>query len=252
MMKPVQSLAALVLLGAALLPARARAGEVSVAVAANFTAPAKQLAAGFQMRTGNTLVLSFGASGTFAAEIVEGAPFEVFLSADQDRPRKLAAAGLAVRGSEFTYAIGKLALYSAKPGFVDAKGSVLSRGNFAHIAIADPKTAPYGAAALQTLNALGLSARLAPKIVRGKDISQTYQFVATGNAELGFIALSQVIHAKGGSQWLVPAGDYRPIRQDAVLLAAGAKDPAATAFLDYLKSPAAQAIIRSYGYATSP
>lgn len=242
--------AALVVLAA--LPAPARAASTAIAVAANFTEPAKRLAAAFELKTGDNVVLSFGASGQFATEITQGAPYEVFLSADIAKPKALIAAGLAGKSSLFTYAVGKLVLYSAKPGYVDAQGKVLSGGTFAHIAIADPKAAPYGKAGIETLKTLGLYDAVAPKIVIGKSIAQTYQFIATGNAELGFVALSQVINTKGGSQWLVPAADYKPIIQDAVLLKEGENDPVAKAFLAYLKTPEALAVIRSYGYTTKP
>lgn len=244
--------AATVLAVLATLPAPARAAVTSIAVAANFTVPAKRLAAAFALKTGDNVVLSFGSSGQFVTEITQGAPYEVFLSADAARPTKLAAMGLADKSSLFTYAIGKLVLYSAKPGYVDAAGKVLASGSFAHIAIADPKAAPYGAAGIETLKTLGLYEAAAPKVVIGKSIAQTYEFVATGNAELGFVALSQVITAKYGSQWLVPAADYTPIIQDAVLLKAGESDPVAKAFLAYVKTPEALAVIRSYGYATKP
>jgi molybdate transport system substrate-binding protein len=235
---------------AAMLPAHAAA--TSIAVAANFTAPAKRLAAAFALKTGDDVVLSFGSSGQFATEITQGAPYAVLLSADAGTPKKLIAASLADKSTLFTYAVGKLVLYSAKPGYVDAQGKVLSSASFAHIAIADPKAAPYGVAGVETLKTLGLYETLAPKIVTGKSIAQTYQFVATGNAELGFVALSQVINSKGGSEWLVPAADYKPIVQDAVLLKAGATDPVAKAFLAYLKTPEALTVIHSYGYTTAP
>jgi molybdate transport system substrate-binding protein len=240
--------AAVLLLGAA----PARAASVAVAVAANFTAPAKQLAAAFQQKTGDTVVLSFGASGQFFAQITQGAPFEVFLSADAARPKTLEANGLGVAGTSFTYAIGKLVLWSATPGLVDDQGKVLSTGKFAHIAIANPKSAPYGAAAVETMKALNVYDALTPKIVTGESINQAYQFTASGSAELGFVALSQVIKEKKGSEWLVPQTLYKPIIQDAVLLKPGADDPAAKAFLAYLKTPEALAVIRSYGYATAP
>ncbi|MGE4483139.1 molybdate ABC transporter substrate-binding protein [Acidocella sp.] len=234
-----------------LSPAMARAASTSIAVAANFTAPAKRLAAAFELKTGDNLVLSFGSSGQFLTEITQGAPYDIFLSADAKRPQKLAAMGLADQSSLFTYAVGKLVLYSAKPGYVDAQGKVLASDGFAHIAIADPKTAPYGAAGIDTLKAMGLYDKLASKIVIGKSISQTYQFVATGNAELGFVAYSQVVNVKTGSKWLVPDSDYQPIVQDAVLLKPGETDPVAKAFLAYLKTPEALAVIRSYGYGTA-
>ncbi len=234
------------------LPSMARAAILPVAVAANFAEPAKRLAAAFQLQTGDALALSFGASGGFVTQISQGAPYEIFLSADAVRPEKLVAQGLGVPGTRFAYATGKLALWSAQPGFVDAQGAVLRAGKFNHIAIANPKAAPYGAAAMQTLQALGLSSALAPKIVMGESIAQTYQFVASANAELGFVAYSQIIEGKGGSSWLVPQTMYTPIVQDAVLLKPGANDPAAKAFLAYLQSPAARAVIRSYGYSTAP
>jgi molybdate transport system substrate-binding protein len=239
--------AAALMLGAA----QARAASLSVAVAANFTEPAKQLAAAFQLKTGDSVSLSFGASGPFFTQITQGAPFEVFLSADTARPKKLVTMGLGVAGSEFTYAIGKLVLWSASPGVVDGEGKILSTGKFTHIAIANPKTAPYGEAGIETLKALGVYDAVSPKIVTGESIAQAYQFVATGNAEIGFVALSQVIKAKKGSQWLVPQNLYKPITQDAVLLKPGADDQAAKDFLAYLKTPEALAIIRSYGYATA-
>jgi molybdate transport system substrate-binding protein len=240
--------AAALLLGAA----PARAGSVAIAVAANFTAPAKQLAASYQLKTGNAVVLSFGASGQFYTQITQGAPFEIFLSADAARPKKLVASGLGVAGSEFTYATGKLVLWSATPGYVDAQGKILSSGKFKHLSIANPKTAPYGAAAIETLKALGVYNSVAASIVTGESITQAYQFTASGNAELGFVALSQVIKEKKGSEWLVPQKFYKPIAQDAVLLKPGADDQAAKDFLSYLKTPEALAIIRSYGYATAP
>ena len=235
-----------------LLSTPARAGETSIAVAANFTEPAKRLAAAFEQKTGDTLVLSFGASGQILSQITQGAPYEVFLSADQARPQKLEALGLAVPGTCFTYAVGRLVLWSAQPGFVDAQGKVLGTGRFAHLAIANPQTAPYGAAAVETLKALGDYDAVAPKLVTGESIPQAYQFAASGNAELGFVALSQVVHAKTGSSWLVPQSLYKPISQDAVLLKAGEADPAAKAFLAYLQTPEARAVIRGYGYATGP
>ncbi|WP_298282023.1 molybdate ABC transporter substrate-binding protein [Acidocella sp.] len=247
------SLSLLALLAAlTLVPLGARAASTTVAVAANFTQPAKRLAAAFERKTGDNIVLSFGASGQFATEVTQGAPYAILLSADEERPKQLIALGLADESSLFTYAVGKLVLFSAKPGYVDAAGKVLGSGSFAHIAIADPKAAPYGAAGIETLKTLGVYATVAPKIVTGKSIAQTYQFIATGNAALGFVALSQVIKIKTGSQWLVPAKDYQPIIQDAVLLKAGEHDPVAKAFLAYLKTPRAVKLISSYGYAAAP
>ncbi len=228
--------------------ASARAGDVNIAVAANFTVPAQEIAKAFEAATGDHAVLSFGASGQFYAQITHGAPFEVFLSADADRPAKAEADGLAVPGTRFTYAVGRLVLWSPTPGLVDDRGRVLATGDFKHIAIADPGAAPYGAAAVQTLKTLGLYDRLAPRLVTGASITQALQFVQTGNAELGFVALSQVVDTTGGSRWLVPEADHAPIIQQAVLLKTGAGDKAARAFMAFLKSPRAVSIIRRYGY----
>lgn len=231
-----------------LAAAPALAAETRVAVAANFTGPAKEIAQRFEARTGHKAVLSFGSSGQFLSQIANGAPFEVFLSADVERPRKAEADGLAVAGTRFTYATGRLVLWSKTPGLVDARGAVLSKGRFRKLAIAEPKTAPYGLAAVQTLRRLGLQDRLAPKLVSGTSITQAYQFVDTGAAELGFVALSQVVAHKQGSRWIVPAASHTPIDQQAVLLKAGAGNDAARAFLQFLRRPEAKAIIRRYGY----
>ncbi|MBA4795071.1 MAG: molybdate ABC transporter substrate-binding protein [Phenylobacterium sp.] len=243
-------LRALLGLAAALAAAGAAAGaEVRVAVAANFTEPAQEIARGFEAATGHRAVLSFGSSGQFYAQIANGAPFEVFLSADRERPQKAEAQGLAVAGTRFTYATGRLVLWSRTPGLVTGQAT-LARGGFDKLAIADPKTAPYGLAAVETLRKLGLHRRLSPKLVQGASIAQTYQFASAGAAELGFVALSQVAGTRGGSRWVVPAHLHSPIEQQAVLLKAGADDPAARAFLAYLKSPQARAVIRRYGYET--
>jgi len=222
-----------------------------VAVAANFTAPMNAIAEAFEKATGHGAKLSFGSSGKFVAQIENGAPFEVFLSADQEKPAQLEKSKQAVSGTRFTYAIGKLVLWSAKPGFVDDQGAILGNGGFKHLALADPKLAPYGAAAVEVLKNKGLFEKLTPSFVLGENIAQTHQFVSTGNAELGFIALSQVIEdgqiAKG-SGWIVPESLHAPIRQDAVLLNKGAENPAAPALLQFLKSAEARAIIQKYGY----
>jgi len=231
----------------------ARADEVSVAVAANFTAPMKQIAADFEKDTGHKLVASYGATGKFYAQIKNGAPFEVLLAADDETPTKLVKENVAVASSQFTYAIGTLVLWSAKPAIVDAKGEVLKNGGFDHISLANPKLAPYGAAAVQAMQALGVYDSLAPKFVVGENISQAHQFVSTGNALLGFVALSQVL-VDGkiqGSSWVVPAKLYSPIRQDAVILDKGKGKPAAEALIKYLKSDKAKAVIKSFGYALS-
>ena len=229
----------------------AQADEVQVAVAANFTAPMQQIATQFEKDTGHKAVLSFGATGKFYAQIVNGAPFELLLAADDETPSRLEKEGQSVVGSRFTYAIGKLVLWSADPALVDAKGEILKKGGFRHLALANPKTAPYGAAAVETMGKLGVLSTLQPLFVQGENISQTQQFITTGNAELGFVALSQVFkdgRITGGSAWIVPASLYEPIRQDAVLLARGKDKPAAAALAAYLKGDKAKAVIRSFGY----
>jgi molybdate transport system substrate-binding protein len=242
----ISALAALVLGAAAAGPAPA--AETQVAVAANFTEPAKEIAAAFKAATGHTAVLSFGSSGQFYAQMARGAPFEVFLSADAERPKKAEQEGLGVPGTRFTYALGRLVLYSKTPGLVDDQGAVLRSGRFEKLAIADPAAAPYGVAAVQTMQALGVYPALKGKIVMGSSIAQAYQFTATGAAELGLVALSQVINEAGGSRWLVPATLHAPIDQQAVLLFTGQKNPAAFAFLKFLRSPKAVEIIKRYGY----
>jgi molybdate transport system substrate-binding protein len=229
----------------------ARADEVQVAVAANFTAPMKAIAAEFEKATGHKAQLSFGATGMFYAQIKNGAPFQVFLSADDETPARLEQEGMTVSGSRLTYAIGTLVLWSPKAGFVDDKGDVLTRGEFTHLSIANPKLAPYGAAAMEVLDKLGLASTLQSKLVQGTNIAQAHQFVISGNAELGFIALSQVMKdgkIGEGSAWVVPESMHSPIRQVAVLLNNGSKNVAAAALLKYLHEPAAVAIIKSYGY----
>jgi molybdate transport system substrate-binding protein len=229
----------------------AQADEVSVAVAANFTAPMQKIAVDFEKDTGHKVLASFGATGKFYAQIKNGAPFEVLLTADEETPLKLEAEGAAVAGSHFTYAIGRLVLWSAKPGFVDDKGEVLKKANFAHLSLANPKTAPYGAAGLEVMKKLGVLDAIQPKIVQGENIAQAYQFVATGNAELGFVALSQVFKdgkVAEGSAWIIPASLHAPIRQDAVLLDKGKAKPGAEALMKYLKGDKARAVIKSYGY----
>lgn len=231
----------------------ARADEVSVAVAANFTAPMKQIAVDFEKDTGHKLVAAYGATGKFYAQIKNGAPFEVLLSADDETPTKLVKENAAVAGSQFTYAIGTLVLWSAKPAIVDSKGQVLKNGGFDHLALANPKLAPYGTAAVQAMQALGVYDSLAPKFVMGENISQTHQFVSTGNALLGFVALSQVL-VDGkieGSSWVVPAKLYSPIRQDAVILNKGKGKPAVDALIKYLTSDKAKAVVKAFGYQLS-
>lgn len=233
------------------LPLWAQAGSARVAVAANFTAPMKVIAQHFERDTGYKAVLSFGATGQLYAQIKNGAPFDILLSADAKTPEKLASEGQGVRQSQFTYALGKLVLWSKTPNFVTNGEAILRSGQFDRIAIANPKLAPYGAAAMETIRHFGLNDSIKDKTVLGTNIGQTYQFVASGNAILGFIALSQVYESgriKEGSGWIVPSGLYSPIKQDAILLAHGANNPAAKALLQYLRSDTAKTIIRSFGY----
>jgi molybdate transport system substrate-binding protein len=230
-------------------PVLAQAPNTNVAVAANFTEPSREIAQLFKSKTGDEAVLSFGSTGQFYTQITQAAPFQVFLSADQSTPKKLVDNGLAVADSLFTYAVGKLILFSRSPGLMMGE-QTLREAKFNKIAIANPATAPYGAAAVETMKALGVYDALAGKIVQGENISQTFQFVDTGNAELGFVALSQVVAAQGGSRWVVPSNLYGAIRQDAVLLRSGADNAAAKAFLAFLKGPEALAVIEKYGYGT--
>lgn len=229
----------------------ALADEVAVAVAANFAGPLAKIGEGFTAASGHTLKVSAGSTGKFYSQIQAGAPFDVLIAADDETPKKLVGENLAVPGSNFTYAIGQLVLWSAQPGYVDDQGAVLAGGRFAHLAIANPKLAPYGRAGIEVLKARGLTDAVAPRLVTAESIAQAYQFIATGNAELGFVALSQVAvpgKPATGSYWLVPPSLYGQIRQDAVLLRTGEKNPAAAALLAYLKSAPAKAVIRSYGY----
>jgi molybdate transport system substrate-binding protein len=236
---------------AACLALNTQAGEVNVAVAANFTAPMQKIAQAFEQETTHKAVLSFGSTGSFNAQIRNGAPFQVLLSADEETPLKLEKEGLAQAGSRFTYATGKLVLWSKQAGLVDDKGEVLKSGKFQRIALANPKLAPYGAAAIETLAKLGLLQDLQPKFVQGDNIAQTYQFVATENAALGFVALSQVMvdgKLTQGSAWVVPANLHAPIAQAAVVLGKDSDNPAAVALMRFLRSDRAKATIRSYGY----
>jgi molybdate transport system substrate-binding protein len=236
------------LAAACFLPSSAAsAASTNVAVAANFTEAAKEIAAAFKAKTGDEAVLSFGSSGQFYAQIKQDAPFEVFLSADDARPKKLVDDGLGVADSRFTYAVGKLVLWS-KSLDVTKGDEALKAGAFSKLSIANPAAAPYGAAAIDTLKALKLFDALQSKIVQGENIGQAFQFVDSGNAELGFVALSQLAGVSSGSRWLVPQTLYAPILQDAVLLKKGAANQAATAFMAFVKGPEARAIIEKYGY----
>lgn len=242
-----KALAGVVLLAAV----AAHSAEVSVAVAANFAAPMQQIAMQFQRDTGHKAVLSFGATGKFYAQIANGAPFGVLLAGDDATPEKTAREGLGNGATRFTYAIGRLVLWSKQAGYVDAEGKVLQQSDWRHIAVANPKLAPYGLAAVQTLDKLGLTAQVQPRMVTGENIGQTYQFAASGNAQLGFVALSQVMEGgrlREGSAWVVPASMHAPIRQDAIVLKPGQGNAAAAALMDYLRGDKVRAIIQSYGY----
>lgn len=231
----------------------ARADSVSVAVAANFAAPMQKIVAAFEADTGHKVTVSLGASGKFYAQITHGAPFQVLLSADEATPARLEREGKVVANSRFTYATGALVLWSAQPGLVDDQGAVLRHGRFRHIALANPKVAPYGAAALQVMETMGVATALQPRWVLGENIAQTFQFVASGNAQLGFVALSQVMEGgrmAQGSAWRVPTSLHAPIRQDAALLLAGRDNAAAIALLRYLRSDKARKIMHDHGYDT--
>lgn len=229
-----------------LLSTAAHAGSVTVAVAANFTAVAEALAPLFTAETGHDVSYSFGATGLLYTQISQGAPFEVLLAADDVRPGRAVAEGFGVEGTVVTYAVGALALYSTSLDLSDGK-AVLEAGDFDKVAIADPAAAPYGRAALEAIAALGLTDAIRPRLVTGESITQALQFVESGNAELGFVAASQVVGRAG--VWLVPVELYEPIRQDAVLLKVGQANPAARAFLDFLRSDVAVAVIEASGYA---
>ena len=225
-----------------------------VAVASNFTKPMTEIAAEFEKATGHTAKLSFSSSGKFVSQIENGAPFDVFLSADESSPLRLEKDGFAVSGSTHTYAIGKLVLWSSMPGFIDDQGAVLTNGQFEHIALADPKLAPYGAAAVDYLNRKKLLEKLQPLMVMGENISQTHQLISSGNVELGFVALSQVIEngkINSGSGMIIPTNQHHPIKQSVALLKIGAENPAAQALIHYLNLPVAKNIIQKYGYGIS-
>ena len=227
------------------------AAETQVAVAANFAEPVRAIAQVLHKTTGHTLKITLGSTGRLYAQIRNGAPFDVLLAADTRAPEQLEADGLAQPGSRFTYATGKLVLWSANAAKVDGQGAVLKGDGFRKLAIANPKTAPYGAASVEAIDKLGLTAALTPKLVQGESIGQTYNFAVTGNAEIAFVALSQVLEGgrlKGGSMWVVPQNLYAPIRQDAVLLKTGANNEAAKALMKRLQSSDIKTLIRSYGY----
>ena len=240
-----------VVLGLSLTMGLSAAAEVQVAVAANFTAPMRRIAQAFEKDSGHKAVLSYGATGRFYAQITNGAPFDVFLSADDDTPAKLEKEGFAVAASGFTYATGRLVLWSARAGLVDDKAAVLLRNDFKHLAIAAPKLAPYGAAAMETLTNIGMLPLVQTKLVTGESVGQTFSMVSSGNAELGFVAMSQVVEdgkLKSGSAWVVPANLHSPLRQDLVLLKKGKTNPAALQLMTFMKSGQARAIMNSFGY----
>ena len=240
----------------AVVCATAKAEEVTVAVAANFAAPMQKIAQAFEQDTGHKVLLAFGATGKFYAQIKNGAPFSVLLSADDETPARLEKEGVAIAGTRFTYAIGRLALWSKNPLLVDDKGQVLlsnttDKNSFKKLAIADPKLAPYGAAAMEVLDRMGALAKVRSKLVQGDSIGQAFQFVMTENAELGFVALSQISidgRITQGSAWVVPQNLYTPLKQEAVLLPLGKNNAAALALMKYMRTDRAQAIIRAYGY----
>ena len=230
-------------------PGVAWADKTTIAVAANFTAAAKKITTAFESETGHEVVLAYGSTGKLFAQIAYGAPFDAFLAADAARPTKAVKSEFALGGTQFTYALGKIVLYSADATLIDAKADVLGRpDSFAKLAIANPKTAPYGVAAVEALQKLGVYDDVRAKIVKGDNIAQTHQFVMTENAEMGFVALAQVIHEDKGSTWIVPNDMYAPIRQDAVVLERGKDNVATRAFVDFLKSDKGREIIQSYGY----
>lgn len=248
---PSPMLRIITLLSIGILATRAFAGDVSVAVAANFAAPMQRIAVAFEQETGHRVRLSSGASGKFYAQIINGAPFEVLLSADDELPALLEREGQAVSGTRFTYAIGRLVLWSSDPRRVDAAGEILRHRDLRRVAVANPKTAPYGTAAFEVMRALKLLDALQPRLIQGENIAQTYQFVASGNAEIGFVARSQVWkdgRLADGSGWLVPESLHAPIRQDAILLVRGRDNPAASALLNFLRSEPIRRQIRSNGY----
>lgn len=229
----------------------AQAAQVQVAVAANMASPMEKIAAGFERATGHRVLMAVGSTGRFYAQIRNAAPYQVLLAADDRTPAQLERDGLAVAGTRFTYAIGRLALWSPRPDGVDAEGQVLRRGTIDRLAIADPRLAPYGAAAWQVLERLGVLPALRPRLVQGESIAQAYQFVASGNATLGLVALSQVQRGgrfTSGSGWVVPQGLHDPIRQDAIVLHAGRNDAATQAFMGFLRGEEARSILRDYGY----
>jgi molybdate transport system substrate-binding protein len=228
-----------------------QAAEVTVAVASNFSLPMRKIAAQFEVESGHKVRLSFGSTGALYAQIKNGGPFHLLIAADQEAPARLEKEGLGIAGTRFTYAQGRLVLWSRQAGLVDKEGEILTTGQFQKLALANPKLAPYGLAAMETLRSLSLTEQLKPKLVQGENISQAYQFVETENAQIGFVAMSQVF-SEGkllkGSAWIVPPQLYSPIHQDAILLLAGQKNSAATELMRYLKTDQAKSVMSAYGY----
>jgi molybdate transport system substrate-binding protein len=238
-------------IGSLIVPLLAHGAEAQVAVAANFAEPMKALATLLEQTTGHHLKITQGATGKLYAQIRQGAPFDVLLAADSRTPTRLAAERLGLASSQFTYAQGKLVLWSATVDRVDAHGLVLTAADVNRIAYANPKLAPYGLAAEQVMEKLGLSAELAPKLVQAESIGQAFSFTYAGAADVGFVAMSQVLKdgkLRSGSIWVIPQRLYEPIRQDAILLKRGAHNEAALALVKLLQSPSGQALIRAAGY----
>lgn len=243
--------ARLAVLWMALVTPGAQAGEALIAVAANFATPLKTLAAEFAKTSAHAIHIAPESTGKLYAQIHHGAPYDVLLAADQTTPQRLASEGHALLDTQFTYGIGKLVLWSPSPSAIDHQGTALRTSDATHLAIANPKTAPYGSAAVTVLKNLGLFERWQPRFVQGENITQTLQFVSTGNAALGFVALSQVMQNgkfTQGSGWIVDQALYPAIKQDAILLKKGEHNATAKAFLAYLKSPPARKVIQQYGY----
>ncbi|WP_262695167.1 molybdate ABC transporter substrate-binding protein [Kordiimonas aquimaris] len=223
------------------------ADTVHVAVASNFLKPAQDIKIQFERETNHSVILSAASTGQLYNQITQGAPFDVFLAADQMRPLLLSQHGLAVKNSQYTYAYGKLALYSANSSS-EINATSLTDIKYQRLAIANPNTAPYGAAAIQVLKSLDLLSQTEPLLVRGANIAQAYQFVETGNADVGLVALAQVINRPATTIWRVPQTHYTPIAQDFVLLEHGRLNATASEFLHFLKSSKAGMLIKKYGY----
>jgi molybdate transport system substrate-binding protein len=228
-----------------------QAAEVTVAVASNFSLPMRKIVAQFEADFGHKVRLSFGSTGAFYSQIKNGGPFHLLVAADQETPARLEKEGLGLAGTRFTYAQGRLVLWSRQAGLVDREGEILKAGHFQKLALANPKLAPYGVAAMETLSSMGLTEQLKSKFVQGENISQAYQFVETENAQIGFVAMSQVFFESKllkGSAWIVPPQLHSPIQQDAILLLAGQKNSVAIELMRYLKTDKAMSVMSAYGY----